>query len=217
MDTVSTRLAARTESAPAIAEAVYSMISCRTGNYFVFCPSFAFMDEVCRVFHARYPTVRVRVQTKGSTHAAREEFLSAFVADPTETLVGFCVTGGVFAEGIDLVGTRLIGAAVVGVAMPNPTPEREAMSAYYADRYEQGKEFAYLYPGMNRVLQAAGRVIRTEEDRGTLLLLDDRFGDPFYRSHIPAHWRHLKFVGDAHAASALFRRFWQDSDAKQQT
>ena len=214
MDTVNTRFTARTESAPAIAEAIYAMICCRTGNYFVFCPSFAFMDEVCRVFHARYPTVRLMAQTRGGGTAAREEFLSAFVADPAETLVGFCVTGGVFAEGIDLVGTRLIGAAVIGVAMPNPTPEREAMSAYYADRYEQGKEFAYLYPGMNRVLQAAGRVIRTEGDTGTLLLLDDRFGDPFYRSRIPAHWRHLKFVGDAPSAATLFRRFWQEKDKK---
>ncbi|MBQ8173983.1 MAG: ATP-dependent DNA helicase [Clostridia bacterium] len=210
LDTVSTRFASRTESAPAIAEAIYAMVSAKTGNYFVFCPSFAYMDEVCRVFHAKYPAVRLRAQIKGGGTAAREEFLSSFVENPTETLVGFCVTGGVFAEGIDLVGTRLIGAAVVGVAMPNPTPEREAMSAYYADRYEAGREFAYLYPGMNRVLQAAGRVIRTEGDRGTLLLIDDRFGDPFYRSRIPAHWRHLKFVGDAHAVSALFRRFWQE-------
>ena len=211
MDTVSTRFASRTESAPAIAEAVHAMISQKTGNYFVFCPSYAYMDEVCRVFHARYPEVRVCMQPRGGT-GAREEFLAAFVEDPEKTLLGFCVTGGVFSEGIDLVGTRLIGAAVIGVAMPHPTPEREAMCAYYADRYEAGKEFAYLYPGMNRVLQAAGRVIRTEGDRGVLLLIDDRFGDPFYRAQIPAHWRHLKFVGDAHAAATLFRRFWQEKD-----
>ena len=210
LDTVSTRFAARTESAPLIAEAIYAMISQKKGNYFVFCPSYAYTDEVFRAFRVRHSEVRACMQPRGGSHAAREEFLSAFVEDPPETLLGFCVTGGVFAEGIDLVGTRLIGAAVVGVAMPNPTPEREAMCAYYADLYEAGKEFAYLYPGMNRVLQAAGRVIRTEEDKGVLLLIDDRFGDPFYRAPIPAHWRHLKFVGDAHAAATLFRRFWQE-------
>lgn len=212
MDKINTRFTARTESAPVIAEAVYAMISARRGNYFVFCPSFAYMDEVCRYFHNRYPEVRILAQKKGAGVAAREEFLSAFAADPKETLVGFCVTGGVFAEGIDLAGSRLIGAAVVGVAIPQPTPEREAMCAYYGDLYEQGKEFAYLYPGMNRVLQAAGRVIRTEEDRGTLLLIDDRFGDPLYRDLIPAHWRHLKFTGDAAAAGTLFRRFWRETE-----
>ena len=210
MDKINTRFTARTESAPAIAEAVYAMVSARVGNYFVFCPSFAYMDEVCRHFHNLYPDVRVIAQKKGAGIAAREEFLAAFEESPKETLVGFCVTGGVFAEGIDLVGTRLIGAAVVGVAMPQPTPEREAMCAYYGELYEQGKEFAYLFPGMNRVLQAAGRVIRTEGDRGTLLLLDDRFGDPLYRSLIPKHWRHLKFTGDAAATGALFRRFWRE-------
>ncbi len=212
MDKINTRFTARTESAPAIAGAIYAMTSAHVGNYFVFCPSFAYMDEVCRHFHSLYPDVRVIAQKKGAGIAAREEFLAAFTAEPKETLVGFCVTGGVFAEGIDLAGTRLIGAAVVGVAMPQPTPEREAMCAYYGDLYEQGKEFAYLFPGMNRVLQAAGRVIRTEEDRGVLLLIDDRFGEPLYRDLIPKHWRHLKFTGDTAAAGALFRWFWKGAD-----
>ena len=210
MDKISTRFTARTESAPAIAEAIYAMVSARVGNYFVFCPSFAYMDEILRAFHARYPSVRLAAQKKGTSAAAREEFLSLFSPEPTETLVGFCVTGGVFAEGIDLVGTRLIGAAVVGVAMPQISPERDAMCAYYGDLYEAGKEYAYLYPGMNRVLQAAGRVIRTEEDRGALLLIDDRFAEPLYRDLIPSHWHHLKYVGDAATAGALFRRFWRE-------
>ncbi len=217
MDKINTRLASRTESAPAIAEAIYAQISARVGNYFVFCPSFAYMDEVCRRFHDMYPSVTVIAQKKGSNRATRDAFLSAFTDNPQKTLVGFCVTGGVFAEGVDLAGTRLIGAAVIGTSIPGISPEREAMTAYYGEKYEKGKEYAYLYPGMNRVLQAAGRVIRTEEDRGTLLLMDDRFADPFYRSLIPAHWRHLKFTGTPESAAALFTRFWQTADTPPNT
>lgn len=209
MDKISTRFTARAESATTIATAVHAMVEAKMGNYFVFCPSFAYMEEIAHAYHTLYPHVRLLLQKRGANARAREEFLAAFASEPKETLVGFCVTGGVFAEGIDLAGSRLIGAAVIGVAIPQPTPEREAMSAYYEEQYEQGKQFAYFYPGMNRVLQAAGRVIRTEEDRGTLLLIDDRFGDPLYRSLIPQHWHHLKFVGDSEAAGLLFRRFWR--------
>lgn len=210
MDKISTRFASRTESAPAIASAVHAMVAAKTGNYFVFCPSFAYMEEVARAYHQLYPTVRITLQKRGASAKAREEFLSQFAAEPKETLVGFCVMGGVFAEGIDLAGSRLIGAAVVGVGIPQISPEREAMCAYYNEIYEQGKQFAYFFPGMNRVLQAAGRVIRTEEDYGTLLLIDDRFADPLYRTLIPTHWRHLKLVGDSASAGVLFRRFWRE-------
>jgi Rad3-related DNA helicase len=167
------------------------------------------MDEVCRVFHARYPDVRVCMQPRGGT-GAREEFLSAFVEDPKETLLGFCVTGGVFAEGIDLVGTRLIGAAVVGVSLPQPTPERDAMAAYYDELYEAGREYAYTYPGMNRVLQAAGRVIRTENDRGIVVLIDDRYATPDYRRLFPSHWIHAKYAGNAKNLAEMVADFWND-------
>lgn len=213
MDKINTRFASRTASAPAIAAAIHAMVSAKTGNYFIFCPSFSYMDEVARAYHGLYPQVRLALQRRGAGTREREAFLSQFAEEPRETLVGFCVTGGVFAEGIDLAGSRLIGAAVVGVGIPQPTPEREAMCAYYQEAYEQGKQFAYFYPGMNRVLQAAGRVIRTEEDYGTLLLIDDRFGDPLYRTLIPRHWRHLKFSGDADATATLFRRFWRGVSA----
>lgn len=213
MDKLNTRFTARTESAPDIAAAIAAMVSARTGNYFVFCPSFSYMEEIARAYHSLYPQVRLAMQKRGAGLRERDAFLAQFTAESQETLVGFCVTGGVFAEGIDLVGSRLIGAAVVGVGIPQISPEREAMSAYYQELNEQGKQFAYFYPGMNRVLQAAGRVIRTEEDYGTLLLIDDRFGDPLYRTLIPKHWHHLKLVGDASSAGILFRRFWRESDA----
>lgn len=209
MDRISTRFTAREENAAAVAAAIAAMTDAKCGNYLVFSPSFAYMETLSRAFAAIRPHTELLVQARHSTATEREKFLARFGEEPKKTLVGFAVTGSVYAEGIDLAGTRLIGVAVVGVSLPQPSPEREAVSAYYDDRFEAGREYAYIYPGMNRVLQAAGRVIRSEEDRGILLLIDDRFGDPLYRRMIPPHWRHLKFVGDAAAAHALFTRFWR--------
>lgn len=209
MDTQNTRYTAREESIQGVAEAVYGMVSARVGNYFVFCPSYAYLERLYTAFRTTYPDTRAVMQKKNASLSERDAFLSRFAEEPGESLVGFCVTGGVFAEGIDLVGTRLIGAAVVGVSLPQPSPERDAMAAYYEDRYEAGREYAYTYPGMSRVLQAAGRVIRTESDRGVLLLIDDRFADPFYRAMLPPHFRGMRLADDGRAVHALFSRFWR--------
>jgi len=208
MDRISTRYAEREDSASAIAEAIEAAVRAKTGNYLVFCPSYAYLDTLHTAFRLRCPDLKTLPNPRAADRRTREEFLAKFQENPTETLVGFAVMGGVFAEGIDLVGTRLIGAVVVGVGLPQPSPERDAMTAYYDEIYERGKEFAYIYPGMNRVLQAAGRVIRTENDCGILILIDDRFREPLYRHMIPSHWRSLKFVGDARALSHVVQKFW---------
>lgn len=209
-DRISTRYADREASAQEIAEMIEATVNGRVGNYLVFCPSYAYLDTLQAAFRLRCPHIRCVMSPRAADRRAREAFLAEFKEDPTESLVGFAVTGGVFAEGIDLVGTRLIGAVVVGVSLPQPSPERDAMTAYYDEIYERGKEFAYIYPGMNRVLQAAGRVIRTEEDRGVLVLIDDRFREPLYRRMIPSHWRGVKFVGDANALSYVVKKFWRE-------
>lgn len=208
MDRISTRASDRESSAEDAARAIAATADGRVGNYLVFCPSYAYLDTLFSLFRRLFPDRRVLLAPRGADRRAREEFLSAFREEPKETLIGFTVTGGVFSEGIDLPGTRLIGAVVVGVGLPRPSPEREAMTAYYDERYERGKEFAYIYPGMNRVLQAAGRVIRTEEDRGFLVLIDDRFREPLYRKMLPSHWRDLKIVGNDRALRHLATSFW---------
>ena len=142
----------------------------------------------------------------------KAEFLSAFENTEEGYLVAFCVMGGIFAEGIDLVGDSLIGAVVVGIGLPQLSYEREAIAAYFDDRYEAGREFAYIYPGMNRVLQAAGRVIRREDDYGVIVLIDDRFADPLYKKSISELWHGLKFVGDAKGLRMLLDRFWSSVD-----
>ena len=135
--------------------------------------------------------------------AAREEFLSRFSEENSATLVGFAVMGGVFGEGIDLVGERLSGAAVVGVGLPGICPERELIRQYFADKQQAGFEFAYQFPGINRVLQAAGRVIRSESDRGVVLLVDRRFSTPRYRSLLPGHWRPVRVGSEETLRKAL--------------
>ena len=122
------------------------------------------------------------------TELEREEFLNEFTEESEETLVGFCVMGGIFSEGIDLIGDRLIGTAVVGTGLPQVSCEREILKDYYDEKGEQGFDYAYRYPGMNKVLQAAGRVIRTKEDTGTILLLDERFLNRDYRNLFPGEW-----------------------------
>ncbi len=211
MDKLRTRYTQRGEGKEEVAAALYAMVSAKCGNYFIFCPSYAYMDMLADCFSAAHPEVSVLRQCRGATLAERNAFLARFTEDPTTPLVGFCVTGGVYSEGIDLVGTRLVGAAVISVALPHPSPERDAMAAYYGELYDAGREYAYIYPGMNRVLQAAGRVIRTENDRGVLLLIDDRFAEPLYRAMIPHHWKRPRLVGSPASLYRLFSDFWGES------
>lgn len=124
--------------------------------------------------------IRTLVQESRLDDAARAEFLAQFVPDPAETLLGFGVMGGIFGEGVDLAGSRLIGCAIVGVGLLQVNPQQEMLRRYYDAQNGFGFDYAYRYPGMNKVLQAAGRVIRTPEDRGAVLLLDDRFAQQEY-------------------------------------
>ena len=120
--------------------------------------------------------------------------------------------GGIYSEGIDLVGDKLIGAVIVGIGMPTLSYEREAIKAYYDDKTEAGTQFAYLYPGMNRVMQAAGRVIRTEDDYGVIVLIDDRFDDPLYKKTVPNLWRGMQFLDHPDELRARIEDFWQEVD-----
>ncbi|MCP4217364.1 MAG: ATP-dependent DNA helicase [bacterium] len=161
------------------------------GNYLIFFPSYKYLEDVHEFFSILKPDVESLIQAPGMSEREREEFLKEFSADNREdgrTLVGFAVMGGIFGEGIDLVGDRLTGAVIVGVGLPGICMERDLIKEYYADLKGVGFEYAYLYPGMNRVLQAAGRVIRTPEDKGVVLLVGSRFSTPQYRSLIPSHW-----------------------------
>mgnify|MGYP000605011045 CR=1 FL=1 len=150
------------------------------------------------------------MQESGADDAARAEFLAQFVPQPKETLLGFGVLGGVFGEGVDLAGDRLIGCAIVGVGLPQVNPQQEMLRRYYDAQNGSGFDYAYRYPGMNKVLQAAGRVIRTPRDKGVVLLIDNRFAMPDYRRLMPPHWSHLKMIYDTEKLERELWRFWEE-------
>ncbi len=212
VDSVSTRYSERERTAPAVCRAIAAMISARRGHYMIFCPSFEYLEILSRVFIEKYPKIHTITQKRDMSAEEKHAFLNEFKNNDGKYLVAFCVLGGIYSEGVDLTGESLIGAAIVGIGMPTLSYEREAMREYFNDKYEAGTEYAYVYPGMNKVFQAAGRVIRTEDDRGVILLIDDRFRDPIYKKSIPSLWRGMKYVGDAKELKARIEAFWKRID-----
>lgn len=185
---------------------ISEIISKKQGNYMVFFPSYKMMKEVYDIFmemavNIRDCNIRTIIQENSMKEADREEFLMEFEDTENGTLVGFCVMGGIFSEGIDLKSDRLIGSIVVGTGLPLVCKERELIAEYFNERGMNGFDYAYKIPGMNKVMQAAGRVIRTDEDKGVIVLLDDRFLENSYRSLFPREWEdaritNLKKIGD---------------------
>ena len=141
---------------------------------------------------------------------SREEFLQRFSAEGEEkSLLGFCVLGGIFGEGIDLKNDSLIGAVIVGTGLPQVCNEREILKNYFEDAGDNGFDYAYRYPGMNKVLQAAGRVIRTAEDVGVVALLDERFLNWSYQKMFPREWDEFETVTVERIAKRV-ERFWDE-------
>ena len=164
--------------------------SAKVGNYLVFFPSYRFMEDVWTAYQAcKKADVVCIMQDMSMSEEKREEFLEAFGTKRTQGLVGFCVLGGIFSEGIDLTEERLIGAIIVGTGLPQVCNEREILKNYFDSKGENGFSYSYLYPGMNKVQQAAGRVIRTERDTGTIALLDERFLGRQYQDTFPREWK----------------------------
>lgn len=207
--TVSTRYQSREASVGPIVRYLAAFFAQKTGNYIVYFPSYLYMSEVYDAFSAAHPEYGAVMQQSSMTEEERETFLAAFRESPKKTYVAFCVLGGVFSEGIDLPGSRLIGTAIVGVGLPRINARQNVVRAYYEKQNGRGFEYAYMYPGMNKVLQAAGRVIRGEEDRGAVLLIDDRFRRADYRALFPAHWSGCRYIGSPDELGRALRDFWK--------
>jgi DNA excision repair protein ERCC-2 len=206
-DQVSTLYRNREETKSEVSQAIRAVVEQKTGNYLFFFPSYEYMQMVhndYQVDASNHETIIV--QRPGMTELERDRFLDRFMRNQSHTLVAFAVMGGIFGEAIDLVGDRLFGAVVVGVGLPGLCLERELLREYFA---ENGFDFAYMYPGLNRVLQAAGRVIRSENDRGVVLLIDRRYGTYRYRSLLPSHWRPVTVRSHQRLASVL-QHFWSN-------
>jgi DNA excision repair protein ERCC-2 len=207
-DTISTTYKMRDKTYEVVVESITAAIGARTGNYMVFLPSYRYMEEVVRRFCLRNPAVKVIRQVSGMAEEHRTDFLRHFSVENKETLVGFAVLGGIFGEGIDLTGERLVGAVVVGVGLPQVCLEREIIRNWFTNNNRQGFEYAYVYPGMNKVLQAVGRVIRTENDRGLILLIDDRFSQARYKRLFPDEWYRAVSVKTVDSIADKAGQFW---------
>lgn len=197
------------------ADYIYKVYLAKPGNYIAFFPSYKYMQIVEEIFRIKYPGVETILQSRGATDTEREDFIASFRDDAAQQRVGFCVLGGVFSEGIDLKGNRLIGAVLVGVGLPQISVDRELIKEYYdfkaRENYEvlQGFDYAYVYPGFTKILQSAGRVIRSEEDRGVIILLDERYHTQKYLDIFPNEWKNIRYV-QIEDIDNILKEFWND-------
>ncbi len=193
-----------------IARYIYEVAKGKKGNYMAFFPSYKMMEQVLEKFYAlNLGEMECAVQKTGMREQEREEFLETFRIERENTLVGFCVMGGIFSEGIDLKHEALIGAIIVGTGIPQISNEREILKNFYDRRCREGFAYAFRYPGMNKVLQSAGRVIRTMEDKGVIVLLDERFLQPGYIRMFPREWENYEKV-TVETVQESVKKFWSD-------
>lgn len=207
---VSTRYTRRGESTyQRFARYIAVMAEQKKGNYMAFFPSYRFLEEVHTCFlECVDHEVDSICQVSYMDEEQREKFLEEFEQEREKSLVAFCVMGGIFSEGIDLTEDKLIGAVIAGTGLPQVCTEREILKQYFNAADMDGFDYAYLYPGMNKVLQSAGRVIRTESDRGVILLLDDRFRAMRYREVFPREWQQYQ-LGSVKNLEQEIRTFWE--------
>ncbi|MFJ5762116.1 helicase C-terminal domain-containing protein [Neobacillus sp. NPDC093182] len=191
---LSTRYRDRERTKEPIASMIHSLVQNRPGNYLVFFPSYQYLLAVYEQFVTEFPGIHTLLQGSGMSEQEREAFLAEFQPNQTETLVGFAVLGGVFSEGVDLKGDRLNGVVVIGVGLPQLCYERNLIKDHFNQKEKSGYDYAYVFPGMNKVLQAGGRLIRSEEDHGTIVLVDDRFLQRHYQELLPLEWRSFTVI-----------------------
>ena len=206
-DNVATTYNKRFETSEDIASYIANCVQAKKGNYMVFFPSYKYMELVFEKMKENYPDINTSIQESNMSEEEKEEFLSMFDEDNKETHVGFCVLGGHFSEGIDLTNDKLIGVIIVGVGMPQIGIERDIIKDHMKDS-NKGFDYAYVYPGMIKVLQAAGRCIRTDDDKGVILLLDNRYSQRRYQSLFPYEWYPNFRVRKSDDVKTLCEKFW---------
>lgn len=206
-ESTSTRYRDRERSVGKIIDTIYAMAETKLGNYIVFFPSYKYMDMVLEEFNDEgYEVLR---QTRGMSYRERNKVLSSFDTVGTASKIGFFVLGGSFSEGIDYVGDRLSGVVVVGVALPMFNKYNELLRNYFDEEFDEGFDYAYTYPGMNKVIQAVGRVIRRESDTGVAILFDDRYSHIKYRTLFPKEWSHNKRLKNNDYLQSYLAKFWK--------
>lgn len=198
----------RSQVVDSLCELIKKATDIKAGNYFCFFPSFSYMEEVYQRYIQLYPEAEVLIQSRELKDVEKEAFLANFQAQNEQVVLGFCVLGGVFSEGIDLKKNRLIGSIIVSVGLPQISKEQEELKRYFDEKNQQGFYYIYQLPGFNKMMQAAGRVIRTEEDRGVILLIDQRFSRKDYMQLYPTHWSKGVVVHDLNSMLNQLKQFW---------
>lgn len=202
---VDTRYQARDRATNPIADIAYKVYQGKRGNYQIFFPSYVFMETVYSAFVKKYPSVPTIIQERGSSQEQRLEFLSAF--DNDHATLAFAIMGGVFGEGVDYIGDKLIGTIIVGTGLSSINLHQKLIEQDYVSQGLNGFDYGSRYPGLTRVLQTAGRVIRSELDTGVVVLVDQRFGDRFYKDIFPEHWR-IESSANVEILQNQLQQFW---------
>lgn len=186
---ISTKYKDRPETYSSITNIIYNFIKMKKANYFIFFPSYVYMNKISEMLIEKDSELDIIIQKTDMSEQERELFLEKFSSENKRTLVGMTIMGGFFGEGIDLIGDRLYGVVIVGVGLPKICFEREILKKYYDNINSTGFQYSYIYPGMLKVLQAVGRIIRTETDKGSALLIDKRFTYNEYMKLFPNYWK----------------------------
>ncbi len=208
MNKVSLRYADRERTLEAVIEIIDAVVNARYGNYLIFLPSYEMLSKVAHAYRRYDPSADIRVQKPDMTEAERAKFLANFKENGA--VIGFAVLGGMFAESIDLAGDKLIGTVIVGTGLARLNLETNIIADYFQETREAGFEYAYLYPAMNKVLQAVGRVIRSENDRGVCVLIDDRYATPQYSRLLTDHLKDIRLAPSAEALLGALEEFWEE-------
>lgn len=200
----------REQSIQKIVSSIHQMIQ-EPGNYLIFIPSISYLQQIYEAFNEKYPYVKIIKQTSLMDETKRRDFLDNFQENPSETLVGFALLGGIFSEGIDLQKSKLIGVGIVSVGLPAINQENDLIKNYFDQQNKPGFSYAYQLPGINNVFQAAGRLIRTDDDKGIIVLMDERFAQTRYRKLFPYHWNRLSVSTNQDNLARIISHFWQQS------
>lgn len=202
VDKVSTRYKDRTNTLDDVVNIIKASTK-KKGNYIVFFPSYKYLEDVkSRI------DIDVLAQSRDMSYTKRAEYIQMFKEN--DDVIGFFVMGGIFSEGIDYVGDMLAGVVIVGVGLPMISKENNLLKDYFQEKFQKGFDYAYTYPGINKVIQAVGRVIRTETDRGIAVLIDDRFSTRRYVNLFPREWRHFNILNSAKHINIELKSFWGD-------
>lgn len=206
---IDTRYNQRDQSIPKIVASIKRLIDGKRGNYLIFAPSNQYLQTIYDAFHQKYPEINLVKQESAMNDDARADFLHAFDHPDTKPVLGFALLGGIFSEGIDLVGDKLIGVGIVSVGLPGLNHETNLIRDYFDEKNGHGFEYAYQLPGLNNVFQAAGRLIRGTSDKGIILLMDNRFIENRYHDFFPKSWYSNNIVYNLNELISSVKKFWQ--------